>query len=337
MALVSISRSARSRSGASSARSRLDADQRRLVRAQRVPAPGLAVTLQQGGRLAVEIDQHRRAPRHRGDLVQGRQHPLEGEVAVARVDPDRHRPLQRPAGEQPRQEADRHVVDRLEAEILERADRGRPAGACRPGDDRDFLCLLRASCLCHRVPRARQTVRACLNRERRGRSARQSSIPGQDLGGRGRKSIRDRPRGTELSHPVAFVPRRRRSRSTASVSTTSDCAGSPMSPRPRASISPAIAAGARATSADPRRSTATPSSATSAAPRPISSSASADLPAPEAPENQHAAAAEGHHRAVQDRRAPPPPPSAAVSLWRNAKATEHRSQQDMTPGPALLR
>ena len=217
--------------------------------------------------------------------------------------------VQRPAGEQPRQQADRHVVDRLEAEILERTDRRRPAGARRPGDDGDFLCLLRASCLSHRVPRAQQTVRACLSRVRRGRSARQSSIPGQDLGGRGRKSIRYRPRGTELSHPVAFVPRVAGRGPPPASAPPPDCAGSPSSPRPRASISPAIG---RRRPRHQRR------------PAPLDAHpvvgdqrrAAADqlqrqrrLAGAGGAENQHAAAAEGHHRAVQDRRASPPPPS----------------------------
>ena len=72
IARVSISTSARARSGASSATSRSMPTSGRPVRAERVAAPGLAVALQQRGRVAVEIDQHRRAPGRRLDLGRAR-------------------------------------------------------------------------------------------------------------------------------------------------------------------------------------------------------------------------------------------------------------------------
>ena len=73
-------------------------------------------------------------------------------------------------------------------------------------------------------------------------------------------------------------------------------------PTPRASISPAIVAGARASSASPTRRSITRSSATSAAPRPISASAKRRLARARGPEQQHPAGADRHRRGVKCQR-----------------------------------
>src|SRR5690606_7575500 len=87
------------------------------------------------------------------------------EVAVAHVDAERQRPRDRRAVEKPRDQAERQVVDHLEAEILERMDRRRAAGARRAGHEDDALAALPASIrrALHRVLRhsARPDLRYC--------------------------------------------------------------------------------------------------------------------------------------------------------------------------------
>ena len=193
------------------------------------------------------------------------------------------------------------------------------------------------------LPRAQHSVRACLSRERRGRSARKWSTRGQDLGPRDPKSTRCSTPRCVIVAGCGIRAAGARSRSTASASGASGQRRQPQEADAARLDQPGerVRRAARR-SASPRRGRArTRSSATSAAPRPISASASADLPAPRGAENQHARA----------RRTPPPSRAAisdsapirrssagrALSLRRNAKATEHRSQQDATPGPAISR
>ena len=248
IARVSISTSARSRSGASSASSRSIPTSGGLVRAQRMAAAGLAVALQQRGRVAVEIDQHRRArPRP--------PRPPPAPASIRSTEKSRLRgsmPITTgrsigAAGEEPRQEADRQVVDRLEAEVLQRADRRRPAATRRAAHDHD-VPLLGASCLGHLVPRATP----CLSRKGAAVLHAKRSTPGQDLGDRGRKSTRIATPKYVIVTGCGIRAAGGRSRSTASASHGLRDRRQPQQPEPARLDQPVRAPAERARSA-PRR------------------------------------------------------------------------------------
>ena len=218
--------------------------------------------------VAVEIDERRRACPPRPRPRTGRRAARSiGEVAVARVDADHHRPLDRAAGEETRQEAERQVVDRLEAEVLERPDRGRAPGPGRSAHDHDMLSRFGSV-----LPRTPATPcpkpgPCCLSRERRGRSARKWSTRDQDLG-YPRPEINSMPTpryvivtacGIRAVGAAVEIDRERQRRLRA-PSAAAGCR--PRAPR-SARRSPA---GAGRPAPAPRRAIATRSSATSAAP-----------------------------------------------------------------------
>ena len=149
------------------------------------------------------------------------------------------------AGEQARQEAERQVVDRLEAEVLERADRGRPPGARRPAHDHDVLPRLGLPASVTFTPCP--TARPCLPQSGKARPfcTKMVNYAGQDLGRRGRKSIRCRRPRYVIVARCGIRAAGARSRSTASATGASGTAGSRRMPTPRASISPASGSGAR--------------------------------------------------------------------------------------------
>ena len=137
---------------------------------------------------------------------------------------------------------------------------------------------------------------------------------------------------------MAFVPRAARSRSTASASGASGTAGSRSSPKPRASISPASAAGARATSAVAAPHEHHPVVGDQRRAAPDQRQRQRRLAGPEAPRISTPRPAKRHRRAVQTivdvcraraslARRPP-----SFRFGRDAKATERRSQQARTPG-----
>ena len=260
IALVSISTSARSRSRREQRQLALDADRaatragsagaaagsrcsaapasRRRSRDRPAPAP------------ARPPPRPRRAPRSSRSTENSR---LRGSMPID------HRPLHRPAGEQPRQEAERQVVDRLEAEVLQRADRRRPPGARRSAHDDDVLPLLRASCLGHLCTPC-PTHRPCLPHSGKARPFCTKMVnTSQDLGPHARKSTPSRLPGTRLSQAVAFVPRAPGRGRRASASGASGTAGSAQEAEPARLDQPRESpSGARATSASPRRSIADP-------------------------------------------------------------------------------
>ena len=242
-------------------------------------------------------------------------------------------------GEQPRQEAQRQVVDRLEAEILERPDRRRPPGARRSAHDDDLLPCLRASCLGHLVPRAQHSVRACLSRERRGRCARKWSLRRSRFG-------TSRPEINSMSTPRCVIvagcgirAAGGRSRSTASASGASGTAGSRRIPTPRASISPASASGARASSASPAPAERHPVVGDQRRPAADQRQRQRRLAGARGAEKQHPAPADRHRRGVQRQRFCPIRPSPAgpfPSAQRESNRTPiptgcHTGRPDFAP------
>ncbi len=221
-----------------------DADQRRLVGAQGMPSPGLAETADQRARVAVEIDQHRIAPRGDADIGEMAQKPADIEFPVARIDPHHHRMLDRRTGEEPREQRQRQVVDGLEALILQGADRGRPAGARGPGNDHDVMPRSGASRSGHGMPAVDDPARRSLNPGLTGSYREEWSRLRLDLARRARKSIQhDLPRYVIVSdcgiRAVGGL-----SRSTASTTSAAPTLPTRRRPTPRASIMPAMVSGA---------------------------------------------------------------------------------------------
>ena len=311
----------------------LDPDQRRLVRAERMPATGLAVAPHQHGRRRSR-DRPAPAPARPPSSTSPSavEQPVDRKVAIARVDADHHRPLERPPAKsrgRSRSAGCRWPRSRGPPARRSPSTARRPAGPlmitmCCPCSGRP------ASVTSYPVPNNRP---ACLSRERRGRSARKQSIPGQDLGDRARKSIRLRLPDTRLSQAVAFVPRASGPGPPPAAATASGTAGSRRSPRPRASISPASR---RRRAGDQRLpapdDTRTRSSATSAAPR--ADQRQRERPTCRRPRRRESAAPGRRTATAEPCRPSSPsdsPPSrvirAASSLRRNANAIERRSQQ----------
>ena len=298
---VSISTSARSRSGASSASSRSMPIARRLVRAERMPPPGLAVAPHQRRRVAVEIDQHRRPPGRRLDL--GRAPPAAGRPRTRGcAGRCRSRPGARPAP--PANSRGRKLSGRLSIASKPRSSSA-PIAVERPAPAGPLMMTM--CCPAQGVlPRSPctpcPTNRPCLPQSGKARPFCTKMVnatikiwdfaPGNQL--QFDSQARDCHR---LWHSCRG--RAGRDRPPASATPPAPPAARRI-PTPRASISPASRLRARGRPAR-RRAARSPtrSSATSAAPRPISASASADLPRPSA-ENQHAPAGERHRRAMHE-------------------------------------
>ena len=234
------------------------------------------------------------------------------------------------AGEKPRQEADRQVVDRLEPEVLQRADRGRPPGARRAAHDDDVRpaqgVLPQPPCTpCPTRPLASVGKGAAVLHENR-------QCERQDLGDHARKSTQLRLPATQLSQGVAFVPRAPgRGRPPASPPPREPPAGA-AARSPATSISPASGGRARWRPAPPRAAPPPPGRRPPA-PRPAAParSASADLPEPEPPRisTPRPAKATAEPCKIRHVRRPLAMASHAAALFRSV--TQKRKQSNADP------
>jgi len=104
---------------------------------QRMPAPRLGIAPLQGVRIAVEKQQIRLEIRSLDERLVFEDQTVGREIAGPGVGPEGQRAVWRRARQKSRHEAQRQIVDRLEAQILQRVDRRaapRPRGA---GDEHD--------------------------------------------------------------------------------------------------------------------------------------------------------------------------------------------------------
>jgi hypothetical protein len=85
---------------------------------------------------AIEIEEVGGDPGIRGQPPDPVEQRIDREIPVAGIETERERAVHPLAGEEPRKQRQRQVVDDLEPEILEHAHGGRPPGAGGAGDEK---------------------------------------------------------------------------------------------------------------------------------------------------------------------------------------------------------